>query len=190
MVENSLFSLGSRNPEQADVELSVNKKTNSLESKNPEHTDVELSVNKKTNSLGSKYAEHADEEFSVNKKVKNLGSKDSERNKINNIKMLNSNQVDDLEKKIIDIIEEEHSKINVQIPFRTDIRGEINTINDRAIYGKQYPYALSVSDFVNSEINRMLNENIIRPSRSPYNAPVLGAKKAKTKTVALNTDSL
>jgi len=91
--------------------------------------------------------------------------------------MLNSNQVDDLEKKIVDIIEEEHSKINVQIPFRTDTRGEINTINDRATYGKQYPYALSVSDFVNSEINRVLNENIIRPSRSPYKSPVLVVRK-------------
>jgi len=60
--------------------------------------------------------------------------------------MLNSNQVDDLEKKIIDIIEEEHCKTNVKILFRIDIRGEINTINDRAIYGQQYPYALSVSD--------------------------------------------
>jgi len=72
MIENSLFSLESRNPEQADVELSVNKKTNSLGSKNPEHTDVELSVNKKTNSLGSKYPEHADKKFSVNKKVYNF----------------------------------------------------------------------------------------------------------------------
>jgi len=120
-----------------------------------------------------------------------LGSNDSERNKINNIKMVNSNQEDDLEKKIIDIIEEEHSKINVQIPFRTDIRGEINTINDRAIYGKQYPYGLSVSDFVNSEINRMLNENIIRPSRSPYNSPVLVVpKKGQNEDGTLNTDSL
>jgi len=46
-------------------------------------------------------------------------------------------------------------------------------MNDRAIYGKQYPYALSVSDFVNSEINRMLNENII----SSYNSPVLVVPK-------------
>jgi len=57
----------------------------------------------------------------------------------------------------------------MQIPFRTDIRGEINTVNDRAIYSKQYPYALSASDFVNSEISRMLKEEIIRPGRIPYN---------------------
>jgi len=97
MVE-SLLSLGSQSPEQAVVELSVNKKTNSLGSKNPKQADVESSVNKKTNSLGSRYPEHADKEFSVSIKVKNLGSKDIERNKINNIKMLILNQVDDLEK--------------------------------------------------------------------------------------------
>jgi len=65
----------------------------------------------------------------------------------------------------------------MQVPFRTDIRGEINTENDRAIYREQYPYALSASDFVNSEVNRMLKEGIIRPSKSPYNSPVLVVPK-------------
>jgi len=49
---------------------------------------------------------------------------------------------------------------------------EINLIDDRPIYGKQYPYALSVTDIVNSEISRILAEEIIRPCRSPYNSPV------------------
>jgi len=78
----------------------------------------------------------------------------------------------DLENEIINIINKEHSKVNMQVPFRTDIRGEINTENDRAIYSKQYPYALSASDFVNSKVNRMLKEGIIRPSKSTYNSPV------------------
>jgi len=65
----------------------------------------------------------------------------------------------------------------MQIPFRTNISGEINTVNDRAIYSKQYPYAQSASDIVNSEISRMLKEEIIRPSRSPYIIPVLVVPK-------------
>jgi len=65
----------------------------------------------------------------------------------------------------------------MQIPFRTDIKGEIHLIPDRPIYGKQYPYALSLTDFGNSEISRMLAEEIIRPSRSPYNSPVLVVPK-------------
>jgi len=50
--EGSLYSLGLKKPEHADVELPVNKKTNSLGSKNPEQADVELSVNKKTKRFG------------------------------------------------------------------------------------------------------------------------------------------
>jgi len=53
---------------------------------------------------------------------------------MNNIKMSSTNRLEVLENKIIDIIEEEHSKIYLHIPFRTDIRSEISTENDRAIY--------------------------------------------------------
>jgi len=67
---------------------------------------------------------------------------------MNNINMSSTNRIEVLEKKIIDIIEEEHSKINLQIPFRTDIGSEMNTENDRANYSKQYSYALSISDVV------------------------------------------
>jgi len=65
----------------------------------------------------------------------------------------------------------------MQISFRTDIRGEINTLNDKAIYSKQYPYALLALDPVRCEISRMLKEEIIRPSRIPYNFPVLVVPK-------------
>jgi len=82
------------------------------------------------------------------------------------------NQRMDLENEIINIINKEYSKINMQVPFRTDIRGEKNTENDRAIYSKQNPYSLSASDFVNSEVNRMIKEGIIRPSKGPYNSSV------------------
>jgi len=37
MSDGSVYSLGSKNSEHADVELSVNKKTKSLGSTNPEH---------------------------------------------------------------------------------------------------------------------------------------------------------
>jgi len=83
----------------------------------------------------------------------------------------------DLENGIINIIKKEHSKINMQVGIRTDIRGKINTEKDRAIHSKQYPYALSASDFVNSEVSRMMKEGIIRPSKSPYNSPVLVVPK-------------
>jgi len=79
--------------------------------------------------------------------------------KINKLKISSADQRKDLENEILNIINE-HSKIKIQIPFRRDIRGEINTVNNRAIYSKQYPYALSASDFVNSEVSRVLKEEI------------------------------
>jgi len=98
----------------------------------------------------------------------------SDKQQINNI---GTDQLDGLKEKIVSYIEKEHSNINMQIPFRTDIKGEINLIHDRPIYGKHYPYAFSVTNFVNSEISRMLAEEIIRLSRSPYNSPVLVVPK-------------
>jgi len=133
--------------------------------------------------LGLKYPEHAVVEVSdINS---SLGLKTpeqavvdlSDNNEINNMSESIPNQRMVLKNEIINIINKEHSKINMQIPFRTDIRGEINTENDRAICSKQYAYALSASDFVNSEANRMLKEGIIRPSKSPYNSPVFVAPK-------------
>jgi len=50
----------------------------------------------------------------------------SDKEKIHNLN-ITSNQIKDLENKVMNKIEKEHSKINMQIPFRTDIRGEINT---------------------------------------------------------------
>jgi len=42
----------------------------------------------------------------------------------------------DLENEIINIINKEHSKINMQVPFRTDICGEIYTENDELFIAK------------------------------------------------------
>lgn len=45
---------------------------------------------------------------------------------INNIQIKPENQMGDLRQIIINRIEEEHSKIHMQIHFRTDIKGNIN----------------------------------------------------------------
>ncbi|KAH8292867.1 hypothetical protein KR044_001665, partial [Drosophila immigrans] len=73
---------------------------------------------------------------------------------------------------VVQEIQSKHSQIQTCLPFRTDVKGEIRTLDDNAIYSKQYPYPHSVNNFVNQEIKRLLNENIIKPSRSPFNSPV------------------
>jgi len=118
-------------------------------------------------SLGCKYPEHVVE---LSDKTKSLGIKNPEHavvelsdiQKINNIKISSADQRMDLKIEILNTIKNKYED-----PFSTDICDEINTVNDRAIYSKQYHYALSASDLVNSEMSRMLKDEIIRPSRSP-----------------------
>lgn len=69
---------------------------------------------------------------------------------------------------------------NEALPYNTNIIATIRTENEDPIYSKLYPYPLGVSDFVNSEVNSMLRDNIIRPSRSPYNNPVWVVDKKGT----------
>jgi len=121
--------LGIKNPESADVEISVNKNTNILGIKNPESADE---VNNKKNRLQSKNFKPAVVELSDKQQINNIGT----------------DQLDGLKEKKIHYIEKEHSKINMQITFRTDIYWEINLIHDRPIYGKQYPYAFSVTALI------------------------------------------
>jgi len=61
--------LGIKNPESADVEISVNKNTNILGIKNPESADVEISVNKSTSVLGIKNPESADDVNTVKNRI-------------------------------------------------------------------------------------------------------------------------
>ena len=47
----------------------------------------------------------------------------------------------------------------------------IRTEDENPIYSKLYPYPLAVSELVNNETSVILWNNIIRPSRSPFNNP-------------------
>jgi len=76
-------------------------------------------------SLGTKNPGSADIEISVNKNSNILGIKHPESAEV-------------------------EISVNInRIYNRTDIKGEINLTHDNPIYGKQYPHALSVTDFVN-----------------------------------------
>lgn len=66
------------------------------------------------------------------------------------------------------------------LPFTTRIEATINTKNDDPVWVKQYPYPMSDHDYVMSEIKRLLDDGIIRESRSPYNAPIWTVPKKGT----------
>lgn len=87
-------------------------------------------------------------------------------------KVPSDQNVDILNKQVRSVIGKIHSKINITLPFRTDVVAEIKTNIESPIWTKQYPYPLSASEFINKEISKLLKDNIIRPSKSPYSSPV------------------
>lgn len=61
---------------------------------------------------------------------------------------------------------------NEKLTFTTTVVGEIETKNDSPVYSRYYPYPMHLKDEVESQIQELLDNDIIRPSRSPYNSPV------------------
>jgi len=60
---------------------------------------------------------------------------------------------------------------NESLPYNINTVATIRT-DDEPVYSKLYPYPMGVADFVNSEVQQLLENGIIRPSRSPYNNPI------------------
>lgn len=72
----------------------------------------------------------------------------------------------------IDNLMEINEHISETLPFTTTIEATIRTKNEEPIYTKQYPYPHSDKEFVDNEIQKLLNNGIIEKSFSPYNAPI------------------
>ena len=61
---------------------------------------------------------------------------------------------------------------NTALPYNTNISATIRTKDEEPVYSRYQTYPLSMIDFVNEEVKKLLKDGIIRPSRSPYNSPV------------------
>lgn len=59
-----------------------------------------------------------------------------------------------------------------KLTFTTRVKGEIRTTTNDPIYSKSYPYPMALKEEVEKQLNQLLKDGIIRPSRSPYNSPV------------------
>jgi len=57
---------------------------------------------------------------------------------------------------------------NAFLPFNINTVATIRT-DGEPVYSKLYLYPIGVADFVNAEVKQLLADDIIRPSRSPYN---------------------
>ncbi|KAI5735703.1 hypothetical protein M8J77_021620 [Diaphorina citri] len=58
------------------------------------------------------------------------------------------------------------------LTFTNKIKHKINTTNEDPIYTKPYRYPAVHREEVRAQINKMLEENIIRPSHSPWSSPI------------------
>ena len=75
--------------------------------------------------------------------------------------------------KLIEDFSDVFAQPDEKLPFNTNIKAAIRTINTEPIYSKPRPYNMAAIPFVNKEIKRLLDDGIIRPSHSPYNTPIL-----------------
>lgn len=76
------------------------------------------------------------------------------------------------QKELIDSIIKKHSEPDEKLTYTTQVEGEIRTSSDLPVYSKHYPYPASLRPEVERQMNQLLLDGIVRPSRSPYNAPV------------------
>lgn len=54
----------------------------------------------------------------------------------------------------------------------TNVKGEIRTTTKDPVYTRSYPYPRALKDEVEKQINELLRDGVIRPSKSPYNSPI------------------
>lgn len=61
---------------------------------------------------------------------------------------------------------------NTKLSCTTNVECRINTEDDIPVYQKSYPYPQAYKEEVDKQISKLLEDGIIRPSRSAWNSPV------------------
>lgn len=96
-------------------------------------------------------------------------------NSINNLKIRNSH-MDPIQKQRLDHLIRAcpnlFSDPDKKLTYTSVVKGEIRTTTNEPVYSKSYPYPMCLKNIVEKEIEALLKDGIIRPSRSPYNSPV------------------
>lgn len=67
----------------------------------------------------------------------------------------------------------------------TTIVAEIRANSDTPVYSKSYPYPINLKQEVGKQIKKLLEDGIIRQSRSPYNSPLSGLFPNRTTHLAI-----
>ena len=86
----------------------------------------------------------------------------------NHMNIEEKNKITKLCKEFSDIFYNE----NTALSFTNKIKHQIKTTDETPIYTKSYRYPYIHKKEVESQINKMLDQNIIRPSNSPWSSPI------------------
>lgn len=73
---------------------------------------------------------------------------------------------------VLDSIKQVFHDPDNRLSCTTNVECSIRTEDDIPIYQKTYPYPVAYKEEVNAQISKLLEDGIIRPSRSPWNSPV------------------
>lgn len=99
---------------------------------------------------------------------------------VNSINLRTSHMNDTQKQKLNAIINQcknLFSEPDEKLTYTTKVIGSIRTINSDPVYSKSYPYPMCLKEEVEKQVDKLLQDGIIRPSRSPYNSPVWMVKK-------------
>lgn len=64
------------------------------------------------------------------------------------------------------------SEPDESLTYTSAVVAEIHTKTDEPIYSRYYPYPMHLKEEVEKQIQELLQQGIIRPSKSPYNSPI------------------
>jgi len=69
-----------------------------------------------------------------------------------------------------------------KLDYMNVLEHQIPTINEIPIYTRQYRFLLIHKDEINRQVNKLLEQEIVKPLKSPYNTPMwIVPKKADSK---------
>lgn len=98
---------------------------------------------------------------------------------INNVTLRTSHMSKEQSDKLTSIISDCPNLFSDSDKKLTTVKGEIRTTTNDPIYSRSYPYPMALKKEVEKQINDLLKDGIIRPSKSPYNFPVWVVPKKK-----------
>lgn len=94
---------------------------------------------------------------------------------VNTIQIRSDHMTEEQESKMNEIIQKYpnlFSEPNESLTYTTSVKGEIRTNTENPVYSRCYPYPMHLKDEVEQQLQELLDQGIIRPSKSPYNSPV------------------